>query len=137
MSVRSSFVRLAGAGNERETDAGRAGGKALGSTVGLAYREKGGPVALEIYFQEDIAQSIVAVTVGMLTAAAAHGLTNVEYARGIIDFARAQALNYRIPWSHLQGELRGALGDRGCEDILDALAVRAPIVEATKILAES
>jgi len=90
-------------------------------------------VALEIYFQEDIAQSIVAVTVGMLTAAAAHGLTNVEYARGIIDFARAQALNYRIPWSHLQGELRAALADVGREELLDMLAARTLVVGESKI----
>jgi len=85
-------------------------------------------MALEVYFAEDIADGIVAVVVGMLTAAAAHGATNVEYCRGVLDTARAQALNYRIPWAQLQSELRGALADSGREEILDALAV--PIIQA-------
>jgi len=86
-------------------------------------------MALEVYFQEDIAHGIVAVAVGMLTAAAAHGATNVEYCRGVLDTVRAQALNYRIPWSQLQAELRGALADSGREEILDALAVIAPVTQ--------
>ena len=79
-------------------------------------------MALDVYFQEDIAHSIVAVAVGMLTAAAAHGATNVEYCRGVLDTVRAQALNYRIPWPRLQSELRGALADGGQEDLLEAIA---------------
>jgi hypothetical protein len=87
-------------------------------------------MALEVYFQEDIAQGIVAVAVGMLTAAAAHGATNVEYCRGVLDTVRAQALNYRIPWSQLQGQLRGALADGGQEDLLEVIAGALPSVEA-------
>jgi len=86
-------------------------------------------MALEVYFQEDIAHGIVAVAVGMLTAAAAHGATNVEYCRGVLDTVRAQALNYRIPWSQLQGELRGALADGGREDLLEVIAGVLPSAE--------
>lgn len=86
-------------------------------------------MALEVYFQEDIAQGIVAVAVGMLTAAAAHGATNVEYCRGVLDTVRAQALSYRIPWSQLQGELRGALADGGQADLLEVIAGVLPSAE--------
>ena len=86
-------------------------------------------MALDVYFQEDIAQGIVAVAVGMLAAAAAHGATNVEYCRGVLDTVRAQALNYRIPWSQLLGELRGALADGGQEDLLEVIAGILPSAE--------
>jgi hypothetical protein len=76
-------------------------------------------MALDVYFQEDIAQSIVAVAVGMLSAAAAHGATNVEYCRGVVDTVRAQALNYSIPWPRLQRELRDALANGGQTELLD------------------
>jgi hypothetical protein len=59
-------------------------------------------MALEVYFKDDIAQGIVAVTVAMLSTADAHGWTNVEYCRGILNTARAYALNYGISWTSLK-----------------------------------
>jgi hypothetical protein len=83
-------------------------------------------MALEVYFKDDIAQSIVAVTVAMLSAAVAHGGTNTEYCRGILDTARAQALNYGIPWMGILGELRGMLSDGERDDLLDVVARALP-----------
>jgi hypothetical protein len=79
-------------------------------------------MALEVYLQEDIAHGIVAVAVGMLSASAAQGMTNVEYCRGVVDTVRAQALNYRIPWPRLQRDLISNLSRHGYDHILDALA---------------
>lgn len=86
-------------------------------------------MALEIYFRADVAEQIVSTAVGMLSAAAAHGLSNREYVRGILDFARAEALGYRIPWPWMEGELRTALTDRGHEELLDMLAAKASVVQ--------
>ena len=79
-------------------------------------------MALQVYFKDDIAQGIVAVTVAMLSTSVAHGGTNVEYCRGILDTARAHALNYGIPWSGLMGELRGMLSDGERNDLLELVA---------------
>ena len=83
-------------------------------------------MALEVYFKEDIAQGIVAVTVAMLSAAVAHGGTNAEYCRGVLDTARAHALNYGIPWTSIVGELRGMLSAGERNDLLDLLARALP-----------
>lgn len=83
-------------------------------------------MALQVFFKDDVAQGIVAVTVAMLSTAVAHGGTNVEYIRGVLDMARAQALNYGIPWTGLMGELRNALSDGGRDDLLDLVARALP-----------
>ena len=83
-------------------------------------------MALEVYFKDDIAQGIVAVTVAMLSASVAHGGTNVEYCRGVLDTARAQALNYGLPWTGLMSELRGTLTDGERDDLLDLVARALP-----------
>lgn len=66
-------------------------------------------MALEVYFRDDIAQGIACVTVAMLSASMAHGGTNVEYCRGVMDSARAQAVNYGISWAALVADMRGLL----------------------------
>ena len=81
---------------------------------------------LEVVMREEIAAGIVAVATAMLCAAAAHGGTNVEYCRGILDYARAQALNHRIPWTDVQRELRAVLVDDGRDDLLDAIGLALP-----------
>ena len=78
--------------------------------------------ALDVYFQQDVRRNIVAVTVAMLSAAAAHGVTNVEYCRGVLDTSRAQALNHGMPWAEILGDLRAALGDADQGDVLEHLA---------------
>jgi hypothetical protein len=77
-------------------------------------------MALEVYFQADIAAGVVSTTVGMLKSAAAQGFTNTEYARGVVDLAHALALNYRIPWSSLRQQLLDSIDDEHTE-ILDVL----------------
>jgi len=66
-----------------------------------------------LYTTTDVARQLTAVAVAMLSTSAAHGGTNVEYCRGVIDTARAQALGYGIPWPAVEAELRAALGERG------------------------
>jgi hypothetical protein len=87
-------------------------------------------MALDVYFKEDIAQGIVAVTVAMLSASVAHGGTNVEYCRGVLDTARAQALNYGLPWMGLMGELRSTLSDGERDDLLELVARALPSGQA-------
>ena len=81
-------------------------------------------MALEVYFRNDVAQGIVAVTVAMLSASVATGAANVEYCRGVVDTARAHALNYGIPWSGLARDLSETLSDAGRNDLL-SLVTRA------------
>lgn len=57
----------------------------------------------------EIQANLVAVTVAMLSAAAAHGAANVEYCRGVLDSARAQALSHLISWPDVERQLRAAL----------------------------
>lgn len=81
-------------------------------------------MALEVYFKDDVAQGIVAVTVAMLSASVANGASNLEYCRGVVDTARAHALNYGIPWSGLACNLSQTLSDAGENDLL-ALVTKA------------
>jgi hypothetical protein len=83
-------------------------------------------MALDVYFQQDVRRNIVAVAVAMLSASAAHGVTNVEYCRGVLDTSRAQALNHGMSWSEILGDLREALQDTGRGDLIDSLARLVP-----------
>ena len=83
-------------------------------------------MALEVFFKEDIRQGLVAVTVAMLSAAVAHGSTNVEYCRGILDALRAQALNYGMSWPTMVTELQSALVDAGRGELMDLLLPALP-----------
>ena len=83
-------------------------------------------MALDVYFRNDIAQGIMAVSVAMLSAAAAHGGGNVEYCRGVLDTARAQALAFGVPWSEMSDSLRGVLAETGRADLLETMAASLP-----------
>ena len=83
-------------------------------------------MALSVYFQDDIAQGIVAVSVAMLSTAVAHGGTNVEYCRGVLDMARAQALNYGLPWPSLARTLDETLSECGKPGLLDSIGRALP-----------
>lgn len=85
-------------------------------------------MATTFYFREDIAQGITAVAAAMLSTAMAHGGTNVEYCRGVLDTCRAQALNYGIPWPALFGELQEMLTAAERERLLDLVACALPTV---------
>ena len=83
-------------------------------------------MALVVYFQEQIAANLVSVATAMLSTAMAHGGTNVEYCRGVLDTCRAQALNYGISWPALYGQLQDTLPDGDAERLLDMVA-RLPV----------
>jgi hypothetical protein len=72
----------------------------------------------------------MAVTVAMLSAAAAHGGGNIEYCRGVLDTARAQALAFGVPWSGMSDSLRNVLIEAGREDLLEAMAASLPTARA-------
>ena len=76
-----------------------------------------------LYDANDIAQGILSITVAQLTASAAAG-ANVEYCRGVIDAARAQALNYGIPWVGLVEDMEKALAGDG--KLLEMVALALP-----------
>jgi hypothetical protein len=76
----------------------------------------------EVYFRDDIAQGIVSIAVAMLSTAVAHGGTNLEYCRGVLDTAKAQALNYGIPWRSLMSDLRSTLIEDERTDVLELVA---------------
>ena len=80
-------------------------------------------MALDVYFKDDIAQGITAVTVAMLTASIANGAPNIEYTRAIVDTARAHALNYGIDWAELVSTMCLAIEDTDTPDLLE-LATR-------------
>lgn len=83
-------------------------------------------MALDVYFQQDVRRNIVAVAVAMLSAAVAHGVTNVEYCRGVLDTSRAQALNHGMAWSEILADLRAAMTDAGNAEVLDEVARSIP-----------
>jgi hypothetical protein len=56
----------------------------------------------------------------MLSASIAHGM------RGALDNSRAQALNYGIPWSAIEGDIQKALSKRKRSDLLDLVARALP-----------
>jgi len=80
-------------------------------------------MTLDVYFKSDLEQTISAITVAMLSTSIANGATNIEHARGVIDTARAHALNYGINWPALVTTMRGAIEDTGLQDLLE-LATR-------------
>jgi hypothetical protein len=82
---------------------------------------------LQVCFQDDIAQGIVAVTVAMFSASIAHGNMNLEYVRGILNSARAQALNYGLEWPAIVRQLQGELSNQN--QLLDAVLGSAGLLE--------
>lgn len=68
-------------------------------------------MGLDVYFKEDIQQSVIAVTLAMLTTAQAHNSTNIDYCWGIVDAAHAQAANYGLSWPDIRQALTEALHD--------------------------
>ena len=63
-------------------------------------------MSLDLYFAVEIQQGITSTAIAILSTAIAHNGGNVEYVRGALDFARAQALNYGLPWAEMLEQLR-------------------------------
>ena len=83
-------------------------------------------MALDVYFRHDVKHGIVAVAVAMLSAAVAQESLNIEYCRGVLDTARAQALNFGLSWSGVLAELRDELADTRHRTLMDLLAGTIP-----------
>ena len=55
-------------------------------------------MALDVYFREDLARMFAANAVAQLSASIAHGGTNVEYVRGVLDNTRALYVRLGVSW---------------------------------------
>lgn len=71
----------------------------------------------------------MAISAAMLSSAMAHGGTNVEYCRGVLDMARAQALNYGLSWQTMARGLRDVLGECEQPELLDLMGRALPAGE--------
>ena len=76
-------------------------------------------MGLNVYFEDDVRDRIVAVTVAALSAHIAGGRVDVAYCRGIVDNCRAVGLSFGLPWSGVEGDLRCELSAVGVADLLD------------------
>ena len=74
-------------------------------------------MALDVYYRDTIARQLLSSVVAMLSSAQAHGGGNVEYCRGALDLARAQALAYGVDWSVLKADVQTALASGGDESL--------------------
>ena len=84
-------------------------------------------MAFEIWYRDDLADSIASTVIAMMSAAIANGATNEEYCRGLLDFARAQALSYGIPWDAMKTHFDAALLGGGSQALIDNLYRRADL----------
>lgn len=71
-----------------------------------------------LYLTEDVQRGILATCQAVLTTAQASGTTNVEFVRGALAFARAQATLYGLAWPAMVCQLKeehhaGLVGDLG------------------------
>ena len=73
---------------------------------------------LRVYFPDDIAHALTAVTVAALQASAASG-ANVEYLHGVLATARAMALSFGVEWATIKAELLACIENA---DILETVS---------------
>jgi hypothetical protein len=91
----------------------------------------GCPMALEVYFREDIQQGIIAsVLVAIKTYAANEG-ENTDYLQGMLDLAQAQAALYGLSWPAIQSVVRESLST-GVRELMDRALPdsRKPLIAA-------
>lgn len=67
-------------------------------------------MAVDIYFKCEIYQKILAALVMSLRTAYAQGAINVEFAQGVVTFARVQAIAYGFSGQALMDAARAELG---------------------------
>ena len=79
-------------------------------------------MALDIYFPQDLRQGLAGALALTLETARATGPINADYLRGVLALARAQALNYGIPWGSILADVRAATGGQE----YDAMGLLAP-----------
>ena len=63
-------------------------------------------MAIDVFFRNQIRAAILSTAVSMLSAANAHGGGNVEYCRGVMDNARANALSFGLDPVEIEGQVR-------------------------------
>jgi len=78
-------------------------------------------MALDAFLVQYAKQIITGNAIAMLCTASAHGATNREYVRGILDTTRSQATSFGIQWNSVAQEIRQALQDAGREDLIEAV----------------
>ncbi len=78
-------------------------------------------MALSVYFDTEIRNGIKATLIASLSASIAGGAGNVEYARGLVDFAKAQATLYDIDVPEMLGKVKVTLTGLGVDvgDLLE------------------
>ena len=83
-------------------------------------------MALDIYFQEDIAHVVESGAFVALMTASAHGVVNPEFARGFLCQTQAVCLAFGIEWPVMLEHLRRQAQIAGLTVLLDA--VNVPLV---------
>lgn len=81
-------------------------------------------MALDVYFKDDIAQSILAGVVLAIRTAQANEMASADYVSGILAMAEHQALTFGVSWLWTTGEAQAALG-ASYIDLFDQAASRA------------
>ncbi|HUW11166.1 MAG TPA: hypothetical protein VM537_15660 [Anaerolineae bacterium] len=66
-------------------------------------------MALDVYFQDDLAHGIMCSVVAMYRAHVANGGVNAEWFKGVLAMAESQALLYGLPWPKLRVQIEERL----------------------------
>jgi len=66
-------------------------------------------LALDVYFQDDLAHGIMSSVVAMYRAHVANGGVNAEWFKGVLAMAESQALLYGLPWPKLRVQIEERL----------------------------
>ena len=66
-------------------------------------------MALDVYFQKDVARGIMCSVVAMYRAHVANGGVNAEWFKGVLAMAESQALLYGLPWPTLRVQIEERL----------------------------
>lgn len=80
-------------------------------------------MALDVYYREDIGNSIVSLAVMAVATAYADGGHNVQFCAGALAAFRSMALAYRLDWTSIAGDIRLAVGAECVRALDDGLAM--------------
>jgi len=68
-------------------------------------------LALDVYFPQDLRQGLAGAIALVVETARAAGPPNADYLRGVLALARAQALQYGIPWQAVIADVKATIGE--------------------------
>lgn len=74
-----------------------------------------------VYFRTDLHRLLLSTALSKLSVAVAHGSTNAEYCRGILDTIHTQAIALGLSWPDLRQALTEALHDDAKDKIISDL----------------